>query len=141
MADSLEDNFALEDEFRSVPHNGTVSSSSQLNKGTKRVRQAPSDSGSDNEERLMKLAAGASSAAKKARRKERQKVRQAKRAEVRREEEETRQNPATLPPEFQADWLRRELRQCKTWKELSEIEMDERTIPGELDASSVKVQL
>ncbi|CAO1621546.1 unnamed protein product [Parajaminaea phylloscopi] len=120
MADSLDDNFVLEEEFTS----GSAPSSSRPGTSAKRSREQLSDG--DDSDGAMRQAAGASTAAKKAKRKEREKARKARLAVVRQEEEDTRQNPATLPPEFQADWLRRELRSCKGWKELSEIELNER---------------
>lgn len=126
MADSLEGNFVLDsdnDHDSGAPIAGPSRSAAS---GVKRPRRSsPDDDDEGDESTAAKAAAGASSDAKKARRKQREKARKARRAELRKEEEETRQNPAQLPPEFQADWLRRELRACKGWKELSEMEMDE----------------
>lgn len=125
MADSLEGNFLLDsdsDHEISAPVAGPSRPAAASNK---RPRRSSPDDDDDDESAAAKAAAGASSDAKKAKRKQREKARKARRAELRKEEEETRQNPAQLPPEFQADWLRRELRACKGWKELSEMEMDE----------------
>lgn len=124
MADSLDGNFILENTFRDF-------SSPSLGRPKTGKRALDEGLDSDADDEAMKVAAGASSAAKRAKRKVRQKARKARLAEVRKEEEKTQQNPAALPPEFQADWLRREMRRCKAWKKLSEIELDERAIAGE----------
>lgn len=129
MADSLDGNYLLEsDSDHDAAATISGPSSSRGVAGTKRARR-PSDIDDDHSDEdditAAKTAAGASSAAKKQKRKQREKARKARRAELRKEEEDTRQNPALLPPEFQADWLRKELRGVKGWKELSEMEMDE----------------
>lgn len=142
MADSLESNFVLDDEYQPTSKATGSSSSKPSNAhkqrtNGKRPRSASPDDededdfSEDDQSKAMKTAAGASSAQQKQRRKERQKARKARLAIRRQEEEEARANTATLPPEFQADWLRKEFRRIKAYKDLSEIEMDEVVIPGE----------
>lgn len=141
MADSLDGNYVLESDGEDS--RAAIASSSKgataRPTGSKRGRDGRMDKGSDSdnasddddEGKAMRTAAGASSEEKKRKRKERQKARKARLAVVRQEEEDARVNPAAVPPEFQADWLRKELRKCKACKDLSEIELDEIAIPRE----------
>ncbi|CAO1626567.1 unnamed protein product [Jaminaea pallidilutea] len=131
MADSLDANFVLESDGEgpvaqaSTSKAAAVSSKSQP--GQKKRRRSPShsDDEDDGGDDSAAVAAGATTAAQKAKRKERQKARKARLAAARQEEEQSRQDPALLPPEYQVEWLRKEMKRCKKWKELSEMELDE----------------
>lgn len=136
MADSLDGNYILEgevDDFSRSSSSKLRSDNSGQNQQCKRARDDNGDSSGsdDNDEGIaMRAAAGASSEDKKRKRKQRQKARKARLAVVRQEEEDARVNTAAIPPAFQADWLRKEMRKCKACKDLSEIEMDEIAVPG-----------
>lgn len=145
MADSLDGNYVLDSDdvgATGAPSSSSSSSLKPAQPGAKRAREANDDGSSDDEDesQAMRAAAGASSEDKKRKRKERQKKRKARLAVVRQEEEDARVNPAAVPPEFQADWLRKEMRKCKSCKDLSEIELDEIAMPQRLLVDSTSWQ-
>ncbi|CAO1636053.1 unnamed protein product [Sympodiomycopsis kandeliae] len=145
MADSLDGNYILEgeaDDFARSSSSKLRSEKPGQDTQRKRARDDEDDSSGadDDDSNAMRAAAGASSEDKKRKRKQRQKARKARLAVVRQEEEDARVNPAAIPPAFQADWLRKELRKCKACRDLSEIEMDEIAVPERLLVDSTSWQ-